>query len=361
MDAAQAAIAQHDEDQGGFVRVQQLPTLLSTMRARTGLPLAGAEQLALESRLRTRSDGMEVVFADLIVAELGPLLRQLADQPHAGAGGAAGDGGKPAAKRARTDSEMARELQAEDAGTGGVGSGSSGTGSVRHTLPASPMPSAAAGAAGTGAGASADGFLKIKFDLSSFGSGGGSSAGRTPARANHHDGPPMLEVTTHSASSSSSSSSMVPAAEAAALRRDLELFHYNGLSSLVGARPRQPRLTRLLLQQRDAGGVGGAGTDALAMDEAQQGLGLGGIEEQTRLAMQLSLMAAGGGGGGGSGSDSGAVTNAAAAAAAAAADGAPPPGSAASARASAAIEGLLRTKWPGAHVVFVDGSPPSLD
>jgi len=43
------------------------------------------------------------------------------------------------------------------------------------------------------------------------------------------------------------------------------------------------------------------------------------------------------------------------------ADGGPAPGSAAAARASAAIESLLRTKWPGANVVFVDGSPPSLD
>jgi hypothetical protein len=209
-------------------------------------------------------------------------------------------------------------------------------------------------------------FLNISFDLSRIGVGSGvgggpapvvSGASGPPTRAGHGD-MPVLEDNAEVMSASAAAF-----APAATLQRDLELFHYNGLSSLVGARPRQPRLTRLLLQQRDSGGggaPGGASADALAMDEAQRGLG--GIEEQTRLAMQLSLMASGGGGsGGGGGSAASSDAAAVALAGGLGADGGPAPGSAAAARASAAIESLLRTKWPGASVVFVDGSPPSLD
>jgi ubiquitin carboxyl-terminal hydrolase MINDY-3/4 len=119
------------------------------------------------------------------------------------------------------------------------------------------------------------------------------------------------------------------------LSRNIELFHWNGMFS----HSRRPQLTRILLQQRDSGSMQGPINDIYSTDQS-----LGTTEEQMKKAMELSLAPQ------------------VSAIASITPDGRLAPGSALAARAAAAIENILRTKWPMATLAFPDGGvPPSID
>jgi len=118
------------------------------------------------------------------------------------------------------------------------------------------------------------------------------------------------------------------------LSRNIELFHWNGMFS----HSRRPQLTRILLQQRDSGSMQGPINDIYNSDQS-----LGTAEEQMKKAMELSLAPQ------------------VSAIASMTPDGRLAPGSALAAKAAAAIENILRTKWPMATLTFPEFVPPSID
>ena len=120
------------------------------------------------------------------------------------------------------------------------------------------------------------------------------------------------------------------------LSRNVEMFHWNGMFS----HSRRPQLTRIVLQQRDTGSTQGLDSDLMFGSESS----LGTTEEQTKRAIELSLAPQ------------------LSAVASMTSDGRLAPGTALAAKAANAIEAILRTKWAKATLVFPDGGvPPSLD
>lgn len=405
---------------GGGMGFVPLPALRSELHTALALPppspgdaaappgsAAGAVYDALRAITDPPSAPNAIALRDDVEASLVPAVRRFfeaaaaASAVRAPAVVAAAGGARP-----RTDSDVARELaaqwEAEEEAMGREAAAALFGGGSGSSAAAAPAPAPAAAAAAPAP--------PPLFDLSQWGisspppaagaggtaaAGGGSSGTKRPRTAS-------ASSTTATASASPPRAGVSPAALAAAASlpalslppvatalpgasssssayrsssavRTFELFHLNGLED----RGQHPRCVRLLLRQAESGFPPGMGdvdvAPAGAAAAAGGGVGTDGMDASDLEVAALIAMThpdAGGGGGGDGGGDGASAASAASSAASsstvssssAAAGGTNNlPSAKESRRRLDALEGVLRTKWPGVALQVEGGAPPSLD
>jgi hypothetical protein len=237
-------------------------------------------------------------------------------------GGGSGGGGQT--KRYRSDSDVARELQAAFNNDDNSTLSFSSPSSYSNDYPPRSTTPEYGGDVGRNRSSSLSNFTGAMSNLT-----GNHQSNNKLVRTS--DAP---DAFMSSSSSSSSSSAFIQPN----LSRNIEMYHWNGMFS----HSRRPQLTRIILQQRDSGSNQEPENDVMLF--GGNDVSLGTTEEQTKRAIELSLAPQ------------------LSAAASMTADGRLAPGTALAAKAASAFEGILRTKWQKASILFPDGGvPPSLD